>query len=162
MEVVKECLKLDPCSPSGLRWAKSSKARFNSNIGKPAGYRNSQGYYKVVVLGVEYPCHQLVLWLSGIEPTEGFTEVDHIDRNPSNNLVSNLRWTNRSGNIRNRRVKGILGWRFTSPARPSGKRVRAQYKSPVTRLKVHVGTFDDPYEAHLSAIVHRLENHWIN
>ena len=36
------------------------------------------------------------------------TEIDHIDRNRSNNSLANLRWTNRSGNSRNRRRNGCI------------------------------------------------------
>lgn len=37
-----------------------------------------------------------------LEKKEGCTEVDHIDRNPANNDVTNLRWVSHSGNMRNR------------------------------------------------------------
>ena len=162
IEIIKDCLALDSLSPSGLRWVRSDRNKPNSNVDQVAGYRNEQGYYKVQVLGREYPCHQIVLWLNGIFPSEGCTEVDHIDRNPSNNTLRNLRWADRSTNIKNRSTIGVLGWPYISPAPPSGKRAKAQYKHPRTKKKVHVGTFDDPYEAHLNAIIHRLENHWID
>jgi hypothetical protein len=35
-------------------------------------------------------------------------EIDHIDRNRSNNDLGNLRWTDRSGNVRNRRRDGCI------------------------------------------------------
>lgn len=162
LSVLESCLELDPDCPSGLRWIRSDKNIHNSRCEKPAGSKNYQGYYVITLLGKEYRCHQLVLLLNGIYPAEGQNEVDHIDRNPGNNLISNLRWTNRSGNIKNRNTNGVLGWRFTSPAPPSGKKAKAQYTHPVTKLKIHVGTFNTAHEAHLAAIAHRLENHWIN
>lgn len=36
------------------------------------------------------------------------TEIDHIDRNRSNNDLANLRWTNRSDQMRNRYRKGCI------------------------------------------------------
>ena len=37
-----------------------------------------------------------------LEKKEGDIEVDHIDHNRANNMLSNLRWTSKSGNQRNR------------------------------------------------------------
>jgi hypothetical protein len=39
------------------------------------------------------------------EPRGTMREVDHIDRNPSNNHQSNLRWTNRTGNNANQSAR---------------------------------------------------------
>lgn len=39
--------------------------------------------------------------------------------------------------------------------------LKAQYVHPVTRQKIHVGTYDNAYQAHCQALAHRLENHWI-
>lgn len=40
---------------------------------------------------------------------ENLPEVDHIDRNPANNVVSNLRWCSRSENNRNRIFQSNTG-----------------------------------------------------
>lgn len=47
--------------------------------------------------------HRLVARQFLPPPREDQKEIDHIDRNPSNNLVTNLRWSNRSENLRNTR-----------------------------------------------------------
>ncbi len=76
----------------------------------------------------------------------------------ANNLLSNLRWVDRAVNVRNCGVKGQIPWRYVSPA---FGRLKSQYVHPVTRRKIHVGTYDDAYKAHCQALAHRLENHWI-
>jgi len=156
IEVLREYLQLDPTLPSGLRWIKSTNGRIRA--GQPAGSPNSDGYYQFRLHRKHYKCHRVILLLNGIEPPAGCIEVDHLDRNPANNLLSNLRWVDRASNVRNCGVKGRIPWRYVSPA---FGRLKSQYVHPVTKRKIHVGTYDDAYEAHCQALAHRLENHWI-
>lgn len=44
----------------------------------------------------------LVLDAAGKYPTKLRREVEHIDRNPANNCIGNLRWTTHSENCKNR------------------------------------------------------------
>jgi hypothetical protein len=148
------CLEIDEASPSGLSWqTKKTKS------GKRAGYLNDKGYWIVRFKGKNYKCHRLILLISGKpQPIPG-SEVDHIDRNPSNNLLSNLRWVDRSGNLANRKVLGSVPYRYVHKSR--GK-YTGQYTHPRTKRQVFVGRFADALSAHLAAVAHRLENHWID
>lgn len=143
-------------SPSGIKWK-----TLNSSRKKPqmAGYLNERGYYVVKTHGKEYRCHQIVLALNGIMPSQGRFEVDHIDRNPSNNSLSNLRWVSGSTNCKNRRTIGKVPFKHVIFR---GSKFIARYRHPVTCEKIQVGTYDDAYEAHCQALAHRLENHWID
>lgn len=66
------------------------------------------GYYRVILYkngkGKTFLIHRLV-GLHYIPLVEGKNEVDHIDRDKSNNNVSNLRWCNRSENNINIDIK---------------------------------------------------------
>lgn len=157
LQLFEEHLELDPLVPSGLRWVKPASRSVAT--GQPAGSRDPRGYYKVQLKGREHKCHRIVLLLNGILPPAGCTHVDHIDRNRSNNLVSNLRWATPSLNTRNCSVTGRVPYRYVRRRR-SG-RYEAQYKHPATKQKVYVGVYDKPTTAHIQALAHRLEHHWI-
>lgn len=62
------------------------------------------GGYRMVKIGDRaHPVHQLVLRAFEPRPDYLRMEVNHIDRNKSNNNLSNLEWTTRTGNMEHER-----------------------------------------------------------
>ena len=59
------------------------------------------GYMRVYLNGRAYYLHR-ILARHFIPNPDDLPEVDHIDRNPSNNAIENLRWVSRSENCRNK------------------------------------------------------------
>ena len=81
-------------------WTKTGKGR---RIDKIAGSPAGNGYLYVCIHGSKYPVHRLAWFLVNNEWPE---EIDHIDGNPLNNKIANLRKATRSQNMMNRRVVG--------------------------------------------------------
>ena len=122
------------------------KGEWMERIVKP----NNYGYIKVYISGKNYPVHRLIM-----EAFVGESEqdVDHIDRNKSNNNFHNLRYCTRSENMLNRdycdTAKGYC-WHKQS------KKWRARI-SIDGKLK-HLGLFDnedDARQAYLQARARR-------
>lgn len=88
--------------------------------GTAAGSLKSEGYFRIGINGCEYHSHRLAwFYVHGNWP-EG--QIDHIDRNPSNNAISNLRDVNQSINNRNQALRqdnksGYKGVRYDIKAR---------------------------------------------
>ena len=72
-------------------------------------------------------------------------EADHIDRNPLNNRMSNLRLVSRSTNNRNQRVRGKVGSRGVHWDKHA-KKFRARIQLPSKKQK-HLGLFSNEADA---------------
>lgn len=82
-------------------------------IGDVAGSKNSDGYLVIAINRIRYKAHRLAwLYMHGVFPAN---HIDHIDGNPSNNRITNLRDVTRGVNMQNQRKArtnnklGILG-----------------------------------------------------
>ena len=86
-------------SNMGRVWSKTSQRYLSQS-------KNNKGYYQVHMIAINGKdklelVHRLVA-LMFIDNPKGYPEVNHIDRNKENNYFSNLEWTTRSGNNRNK------------------------------------------------------------
>ncbi len=130
--------------------------RGNSPKGKVLGTKNASGHLVAQLDKVMYLVHRLVWFYSFKEwPTE---IIDHIDRNPSNNRLDNLREANKAGNIYNSKLRvdntsGLKGVYFD-------KR-RGHYYSQIViqGKKEYLGRFNSAEEAHTAYIQKCKENH---
>lgn len=144
----------DPTSPSSLRWTARNTNRVK--IGDVAGSRNSEGYW-VITRGRKgvFRAHSIVWELHNGPIPEGMT-VDHVDRDPSNNRIENLRLATASEQCHNRRNWGRhLKW--------VKQTVRGNFEARFT-LKgktIQAGCYATEEEAHLVAAARRLELYWV-
>jgi hypothetical protein len=80
------------------------------------------------------------------ENPNGEREVDHIDRNQTNNHYENLRWVSSSNNKRNKRKKAGCSSKFQGVYwRKDCKKWKAQIKT--NKKNKHLGFFDSEEEA---------------
>jgi hypothetical protein len=103
---LRERLDYDP--ETGIfRWKAWSGARPNWNAkhaGKVAGWVQDYGRIKIRLNGREEMAHRLA-WIYMHGHLDRHILVDHEDRNPSNNKISNLRLATHSENNENREFK---------------------------------------------------------
>lgn len=82
--------KLDPSAPSGVA----------SASGKPLGYKRKDGYWILSYGGKQLLAHRVVWILTHGEIPEGMV-IDHINRNPGDNHIENLRCVTQAVNLSN-------------------------------------------------------------
>jgi hypothetical protein len=91
MVEIKEYLKYDPTSKTGLRWikrAKYSKIREGSEAFTTV---NGEGYYTGGVLGKRgLAAHQVIMFLEHGKWSDNDTNIHHKDGNKLNNNLNNL------------------------------------------------------------------------
>lgn len=102
-EDISEVVYYSEDSPSGLKWKVSPNYRIpkNSNV----GWVNKLGYWSFEYKGKAYLVHRVIYFLFNGEL--GNYLINHIDTNPSNNLIVNLEKVTSAEN--NRKSKSQLG-----------------------------------------------------
>jgi len=149
LEKLKSLLDYDPATGI-FRWKISGKGR---KVSKIAGSINNQGY---VMIGTKYRrfyAHRLAWYITyGYLPKE----LDHINRDTSDNRICNLRECTRSQNkanalpYKNRKYKGIY---FNKRLGKYQAQIEHNYK------QYYLGLFDTPKAAALAYNAKAIELH---
>ena len=115
-----------------------------SMAGTVAGGKSDLGRYIVSIDYRRYKVHRVIwLWHYGTLPPE----VDHMDGNPSNNKIENLRAADRLSNMKNMRrpstnTTGFKGVRFHKQSRKWTAQIVSDKKQK------YLGIFETPEAAH--------------
>lgn len=154
-ERLRECLHYDP-QTGVFKW----RMRIGrGRIGKIAGITTARRYIRIGVLGCEYMAHRLAwLYVHGAWP---HAEIDHIDGDPANNALANLREASRPENLQNlkkanpRNKTGLIG-----AHRRSNGRYRSHLQSG-GRI-ICLGSFATAEEAHKAYVEAKRKFHSFN
>ena len=95
-------LPYDSCSAmvKCIRAQVSSHGRFRSTRGViTTPMPKKSGYVQVAILKKRFEIHRLIAVAFGLTRTENQNTVDHIDGDPTNNRLDNLRWASQSEQI---------------------------------------------------------------
>ena len=149
-----ESVKYDEKSPSGLIWIKPKQKR---KVGGIAGCKQKNGYWVLKFNYKQYQCHRVVFKLHNKINIQ-HTEIDHEDKNPSNNTIENLRIASSSQQncntgIPRNNTSGIKGVYFHKKTNKWKAQIMVNGKN------YHLGLFDCKYEAEKVAIKAREELH---
>jgi hypothetical protein len=95
-----DIFQIDDKSPSGISWKISGA---NKVIGKPAGWLTDLGYWKVEHENKAIQVHRIIYYLHRL-CLDSTMVVDHINGNPSDNSINNLRLITYAENCRNKKL----------------------------------------------------------
>ena len=94
---IKEYLKVDSSSKTGLRWIKRAKYSKIKEGSEAFTTINGEGYYAGGVLGKRgLAAHQVIMFLEHGKWSDSITNIHHKDENKLNNNLSNLEFISRS------------------------------------------------------------------
>lgn len=158
LDRLREVLTYNP-QTGRFRWtgAPTRTGRDRSRqAGREAGVVAPNGYVKICIDGVKYQAHRLAwLYAHGSWPD---AEVDHINGDPGDNRLANLRDAGRSENAQNLRrahadnSSGMLGVSRVNDSR---------FVANISRdgRKVHLGSFRTAEDAHRAYLRAKAELH---
>lgn len=140
LQRLREVLTYDP--ESGVFTRNSTVG--GSLAGSVAGYKAPDNRIKIYIDGKNYNAHRLVwMYVHGYMPDD---DIDHIDGNPSNNCLANLRKVSHQVNLQNRKGPTKANGLGVMGVIRNKKRFGAQIK--VDGKRVWLGTYDTPELAH--------------
>lgn len=119
--------------------------RGRAHIGHIAGNVDSHGYRRITIDGARYRAHQLAwLYVYGEWPS---SELDHCNRDKSDNRIANLRLSTRVQNAANRGVRSD-----SSVGLKGVTRLKSGYRAEIRHngRSRHIGVFTTAEEAHSS------------
>ena len=129
----------------------------SAKIGDVAGGTDPRGYVTIRINKGWHRCHRLAwLYMNGYFPEHG---LDHVDRNPSNNSINNLREASKSCNARNSKewstnTSGVKGVRM------DGRR-GTWYASVMVNYKTcYGGAYEDFNDAVLARLALEQSVNW--
>lgn len=122
---------------------------------KKADSKDSRGYVCLKIKGQMFKGHRLAwFFVYGEFPDK---HIDHINGNPADNRIKNLREVSRSTNMQNERkarsnnVSGFLG------VSPNGGKWKAEIR--INGKKKNLGTYCKPEEAHQAYVLAKRNYH---
>lgn len=150
---LKELLDYDPLTGVFVR----KKTTSNQLAGKIAGYIRPDGYSSIVIDRKRYLSHRLAwLYVYGCMPSNF---IDHIDHNPSNNRIDNLRDVMQTVNMQNiskpniDSLTGHLGVTYSKEKSKFQAQIRIDGKNKF------IGRFHTAEEAHIAYVKAKREFH---
>ncbi len=157
-EHLKEILHYDP-ETGVFTWRECLSIR--GRIGHRAGWTDKRGYVFIRAHGKLMSAHRLAwLYVHGYWPKG---DIDHVDGNPSNNSLLNLREATRSENNQNRSkfgrgVTGLIGVGHN----PKCTRNPFQAAIRVLGRRIYIGSFPTKEDAHRAYMQAKAELHTFN
>lgn len=110
-------------------------SRGAAKMGTVAGFLSRGGYIQVRIDYTLYYAHRIIYALAHSQSS--LTVIDHIDGNPRNNRLLNLREVSQGVNLQNNKVRGTYA-----------RGVRWRAKIETNYKQKHLGCFDTEAEAH--------------
>jgi hypothetical protein len=126
-----------------LLWKTDRKS--NKVKGRAAGSPNDDGYILIKIEGAVYKAHHIVWSMHNLEIPDGFV-LDHINGDPADNRIENLRLASRQQNNCNAKLRcdNTSGVKGVSWYKKSSKWIgQIQHAG----RKIHVGLFESVDEA---------------
>ena len=119
-----------------------------TKAGDEAGHINKRGYVEIRYNHITYQAHRIA-WYLHTKQDPGSMQIDHINSNPSDNTIKNLRLATSAQNAKNIRKKLGTASKYKG-AHWYARQKRWKSQIRVDGRSIHLGYFNTDYEAHLA------------